>query len=387
MQHASKPPSGANIWGNCSAGGQYLALCPNSDTAETLAGTASHWVWSESLTHDREPNSYLGERDPDNTLIDTAMVEGAQGMLTLSQDYIRRYPDYLRHVETRVHMPQIHNDNWGTCDFSLVKPDHSHFITVDYKSGRRSVSVKRCLQLVDYALGFVNLTTIGKSFALSALPPLLQGVRFTFVVYQPFSYDNCGPVKVWETTADELLPIWYQLHTMAHAEPAMTTGRHCRDCPRVMRCSAARKAGYNLMDYVEHPPELDDMDNAALGLEYDTLTRGMDLLKGRISDLHDELQARVHGGQVGTGYALQTRTGRSKSKWLHEDATVITALGQLGLDIDRGQTAVTPAQALTKAKTQEQRDLIKTLRQPSTTYAELVRLEDHRAASTFQNQE
>ncbi|AAQ96573.1 hypothetical protein [Vibrio phage VP16C] len=368
-QHASIPPSGAPIWGHCSGYLGVMHKVADFDTDATRAGTASHWAFSEAVLNDLDAEDYIGHADPDGTIVDEGMAHGAQLMVDMVREDMEKHPGGQLYIEQRVYMPDIHPDNWGTLDYAYVLPAIKRVILGDYKHGHLEVSPERNLQLVDYLKGLENL--VGYTF---------DGWRIDLKVCQPYAYSPHGPKKVWQASRADIVPLWAQLSEQAHSDPHMTTGKHCRYCPLVGRCSAARQAGYSLISYVKEPFEVDTMTGADLEAERDILTEGSVILKARLEDIEEQLQNRLRKGEKGIGLTLRQTTGRAK--WTQSDKVVITALKSIGLDVSK-ETTITPTQAKDKAKTEAQKAAVKALQRRPNGKIELVKLKDSPAHRAF----
>lgn len=158
------------------------------------------------------------------------MMEAVQSYL----DYVRSLPG-IRHVESRVHRPELHSDFYGTLDFAAVSRKTGggiHF--VDYKHGVGVVvEVEYNLQLMYYAYGF-----LGDDEDYENSEPV------ELTVVQPRA-DHCdGPIRTWATTVGEirqwahevLLPAMQATETDAYLD----MGDHCRFCPAKLVCPAMR---------------------------------------------------------------------------------------------------------------------------------------------------
>lgn len=368
-QHASIPPSGAPIWGHCSGYLSVMHKAGDFDTDATRAGTASHWVFSESIIQNLDPEDFIGLADPDGTIVDESMAKGAESMVDMVRKDLDRYPGGVLYVEQRVHMPDIHPDNWGTFDYAYIVPAIKLVILGDYKHGHLEVSPERNLQLVDYLKGLENF--VGHTF---------DGWRIDLKICQPYAYSPHGPVKVWQANRADIVPLWVQLSEQAHSAPHMTVGAHCKYCPIVGRCSAARKAGYSVISYVQQPFEVDTMDGADLEAERDLLAVGKRLLEARMEDIEEQIFNRLRKGETGMGLTIRTTAGRAK--WKEKESVVIVALKSVGLDVSK-EAAITPTQAKDKAKTDAQRKAVKGLQHRPGGKAELVKLKDSPAQRAF----
>ncbi len=372
-QHASIAPSAAGIWGYCSGYLSIAHLAADHDTDSTRAGTASHWVaLDECARNDMDAEDYIGVADPDGTIVDEGTAEGAQAMVDMIKSLREQYPNADELIEHRVYMYNIHPNNWGTLDYARVMLDKNLIVIGDYKHGHREVGAVRNLQLIDYAMGVLN------SYGLTL--ETNQSLVFEFRICQPFAYSPEGPVKVWRATVAELMPVWRMLAEQANADPHMTVGMHCRDCPAVGRCSAARRACYSVMDYTAQPFLIDNMDGADLATERKLLQVAAKLVDVRLSDIEEQLLHRVKNGDTESGLALKATSGRAK--WREKDETVIATFNTVGMDVSKLAT-ITPTQAQKMAKTEAQRKALEAMQHRPGGKLELIDAADKPAAIAF----
>lgn len=311
-EHAPLPPSGAPQWGHCSAQPMVAQAAVNVETDATRAGTAGHWVVSECLGNwkagtDSLCKDWVGQTAPNGVVIDETMAEGAQAMVSdvLGVAHAHGMPNML--IEHRVHMPQIHKDNWGTLDVAVPLLREGLIYLWDYKAGHRHVDVEGNLQLINYAAGLVNELNMNGYDD--------QHITVVFRIVAPFCYQAPGDTHEWRVKLSDLRGYFNQLNAKAHESrdsPCMSSGAWCRDCPAVGICAVGRKSIYNLIDYVNAPCEIDCMDNEAKAVERGVLTRGVALAKSRLEALEADLTDQVSKGAVVPGLALGTSYGREK---------------------------------------------------------------------------
>lgn len=348
-EHAPLPPSGSPQWGICS--GSILANmhAPDIDTEEKREGTAGHWVMEQCLLRWRDPDGgspscfeWVGKVAPNGVIIDEKMAEGAQvivdDVLTVCNQY-----GGLRNllIEFRVHMPRIHEHNWGTLDVSLFVPEAALLFIWDYKGGHRENRAKENLQLIDYTQGLIEHHGIDGHAD--------QHITASLRIVQPFCYKAKGPIDEWRVLLSDLRPYFNQLHGKAHEafiNPLLSTGPHCRDCAAVGKCSAQRKATYNLIDYANQPYEMDAMSGAELAVERSILIDGLAAAKSRLEAIEDDLQLRVSDGATDTGLALETKYGHIK--WTVPYDQAIAFASQFQVDAQK-KAAITPTQTIAAA--------------------------------------
>lgn len=355
--HAVLAPSFAPVWGKCSAAVAACQDIPNPETEATRNGTASHWVCSEVLGAFRDTGEapeccrYIGTTAPNGVVIDEDMVEGAQVYIDAVTGTVLRasgkgYRVEL-YVEWRVRMPDIHPENWGTLDACVVTyagagagaPQEIRIF--DYKHGHRVCPVEGNLQLLDYAEGVRHALGINGAHD--------QHTLLVLYIVQPFCYASAGPVSRWASKLSDIRGVVNKLRAKAVealTSPGMTSGEHCRDCRACGTCSAARTAGYNLIDVVNAPFELDDMTPAEMATEYGILRAAVRATQARLDDIEARLSHAIAQGATGTGLVLETTYGRKK--WGIPPAQASALASQFGFDI-RKDAVMTPAQALQAA--------------------------------------
>jgi pyruvate/2-oxoglutarate dehydrogenase complex dihydrolipoamide acyltransferase (E2) component len=338
--HAMLAPSSAPVWGHCSGSIIAAQAAPSPETEQTRNGTAAHWVAEVCLTnwkvgHEHDPRAFIGTVCPENgVVVDALIAEGAEVYVTDVIGTLSQIPGGQEAllVESRVHMPSIHEQNWGTLDAAALT-SQGLFIW-DYKHGHAKVEAAENLQLVDYLEG------------LRLHYGLAQQTRVVARVVQPFAYDPSGPVSEWAFELCDIRGHVDQLRAKAEevmTNPTLTSGKHCRYCPGRGRCPALRGAVYNLIDLVDSPLAFDTMTGGDLATEREILLRGQTMLKARLEAIEDDLMHRVKNGDGSCGLSLDSVEGRLN--WTVEPAQAITAINMLvGVDITRPHCD-TPTQA------------------------------------------
>jgi hypothetical protein len=267
-----------------------------------------------------EPSMFLGLTAPNEVVVDQEMVDCA----LVAFENIQSVNADMFAVEQRVEMPQIHPNNRGTLDAAKYVFAENRIYLWDYKHGRKDVTPWRNLQLIDYALGLINLWNVQTN------------VEFVFRIVQPRVYSSSGPVKEWRATRDELIPFFTQLKTKADeamsGKGVMSTGGWCQYCPAVGVCAAARKADQNAIDYVDAAYEIDEMNDEDLGYEFELIERALKVMKKRRDALADEVEYRVSQGSKKTGYAMESKKGRWI--WRGSDDEVVALAAQFGVDAE-----------------------------------------------------
>lgn len=337
----------APIWGRCTGA---ISLCedePNFPTQESAIGTAAHWVLNEVLTHHKlgktkglVAKAYLGRQAPNDEIIDDEIVEGVQ----IAVDEILKVAE--RHnavssllLEHPLQIPAVHPDLTGTLDVALILPGFVYLW--DYKHGHRDRQAINDLQLVCYLFGLVERYR------------LPENTQFLARIIQPFCYHGEESTKTWTGTIASLQPLRASLSFKAHhafSDPLLSTGKHCRDCPAVYKCSAARKMAYNTVDLVNAPIDVDEMGDANLGAEYRLLKETILVIVERIDALKMQIEARIKNGSTQTGFGLKAK--QSRRKWVVNADLACTMAKQYGYDLSK-PGVVTPTQAIKMASKED----------------------------------
>lgn len=386
-QHAPLAPSSAPIWGFCSGSVVASMSVPNVESQESREGTAAHWVgldqcltaWKQSDGGAPSCSQWIGQTAPNGVVIDEKMAEGAQilvdDVLAVCQEHGALQALRLEH---RVHMPQIHEQNWGTLDVAIPLLDRYLVYVCDYKHGYGEVSAKGNLQLIDYMAGLYNELQIDGTMD--------ELITVVFRVVQPFCYSKSGPVDEWRVKLSDLRGYFNQLNAKAHdayLNPTFTAGAHCRRCPAVGRCATARRFGYSVLRHVNEPYLIDTMDVHDLAIEREMLLSAAAGLKGRIEAIEDDLKHRIKAGETGSGLAIEATQGRLNWKVPPEQAIIICR--QFGIDAasPAARTPTQCAQAASKEMKPAFKEVLKTLAHRETTGLKLVNAEDSIVARAF----
>lgn len=382
--HAPIQPSAAPQWAYCSGSVAANAAVPQFDTQASREGTATHWGGETVLRCFRGDSrgelflcsDLIGSEAPNGVVIDDKMAEGAQiwvdDVLAVCQEY-----GALRSmlIEHRVHMPQIHAENWGTLDTAVPVPEHGLLYLWDYKNGHREHSPVDHMQLVNYIFG------------LAAEMRLPEDTTVVLRIVQPFSYSSAGPVKEWRVQLSELYNRFFE-HLRRKAlealtNPTFTAGAWCRDCAAVGRCATARRAAYSVMAYLNEPYQIDAMSGADLAVERKLLEVGEIIIKARRKAIEDDLQHRISQGATDTGLALEGKYGNLG--WHIPPAQAIALAGQFNADIAKPGVD-TPTQAKAKvcaAMRPAFESVLKTVTARKSTGMKLIDAADSRTAQAF----
>lgn len=340
--HAVLAPSSAHIWAVCAASVGMRQQYPEpDDTDAAREGTAAHWYVSE-LLHGRDVP--VGATAPNGVPIDAEMVDCAQGILVDVRDVYHAQVglggDPQMSVESRVYMPIVHEQNWGTPDVQIIDRARKKLFVWDYKYGHRFVDAAGNLQLIDYAIGAL------REFPCADWPHWTVQIN----IAQPRNYHRFGPIREWQTDGRTLLdtyvPMLYEAAKAAMGDnPGFVTGEHCRDCSARHACPALQQAGAIAMDVSLHGHPV-DLSPHALGLELRQIDDAIARLKARQTGLEEQAIGLIRTGQPVPFFTAQHSVGRER--WT-VPASEAFALGDMyGVDLRKAPEPITPNQARAK---------------------------------------
>lgn len=340
-QHARFAPSSANEWGNCSGSIIAQQSAPNLNTKATDEGNAQHWVAEQCLRQGIAPGYFIGHTAPNGIVITDEMVDAVRvvvdDVIEICKKYNARQLLVLEHV---VFMPEIHpTDCWGTLDAALdLRPLGVPIIYLwDFKFGHGIVYAKENLQAVSYLEGLRN------ELGIDGAEDQLITVHVRIV--QPNAFRSTGPIDEWVIKLSDIRGHVNKLHTQAmeaDTNPQMCAGKHCHYCSAVTRCPSAKQATYSLIDRGKQPLNIETYNNLDLAIEYSNLQEGLTLVKARFEAIEAELENRIKSGGTGTGYSIETGSGRSK--WTIPVQQAVMIGKQFGVDLSK-EDVKTPTQA------------------------------------------
>lgn len=330
--HAPLPPSSAHLWRYCAGWRrmQNLAEPLSEDTTRAEEGTAAHWAVSEVLSG-RQVD--VGVIAPNGVVLTDEMCEGADMM----DDAVGPERGSL-HVESRVAMPYIHAENWGTPDAWRL---HGGVIDLfEYKFGHRHVPEYENWQGIDYAWGIVQSLYLHEAPERYDTP-----VRLTIV--QPRDYHAAGPVRTWHLTVGDLVGYAAKLKAAADATDApdaeCTPHASCGDCKARHVCPALQGSALTWAEQATPALPL-VLDPVALARQLAVLDWATDLIKARRDGLAAQAMDVLRRGGSLPGWTI--KQGQGRERWTDLDAAIAMA-EMMGIDISK-PGAITPKQAIKK---------------------------------------
>lgn len=267
--------------------------------------------------------------------------------------------------ETRLRMPRIHADCWGTCDVFWCDLATETLHVVDFKYGKGFVDAFRNWQLLAYAEGAREYSQ-------------WRPRKLALTIYQPRNFDRSGPWRTWEISTEEHDSFVNQLHMAAKLvspNASARTGSACTYCTGRAGCDVLQRAGGFIADMAG---EATGLDPEYLGPELAQLKHAEALLKARITGLEEVAKVRLRSGGRVEGWSLEQGYGREK--WTVSPEEVFAYGDAMDLDLRKAPDAITPAQARKKGLDSSVTDLLAT--KPAGEI-KLVPVSEHRAARAF----
>ena len=351
-------PHNAGQWVNCHGSVLMQTLYPTPPGEESEAakdGKAFHHVVATVLTAMVNPdtrtpimNDLVGEMAPNGVVIDRTMAQAAIDYATSIMKYTNEH-GLLRkvQVEQRIDLSSIlGDDKYGIPDVLIWDDVNGVLLIDDGKWGQRKVEAFENLQLILYALSYID--TVLKADGIAD-----QFIKVRLRIYQPRYYDVEGPYREWETTASELRgyrnQIDYAVTQIRGNSPMCTPGEWCRShhCSAAHVCPALQQSAYNYLDHINHTIPI-HMDNASLAAEYQIMMQAEKLIKARKSAIEQQCIGTIEQGENIPG--IDVKQGYGREKWRDGiDLSQIAMMGELmGVDVTKPTEVDTPAQCRKK---------------------------------------
>jgi hypothetical protein len=226
-------------------------------------------------------------------------------------------------VETRLELPQIHPDCFGTCDAHGLSEDHKVTVIGDLKTGYIQIDAFENWQLISYSSG-INIKTPWTKFMIFQTVPV-------------------PTIREWKVATLQLEKYYAILREAASeamsSNPLMRTGPHCRYCEGMPCCEAGRRAA---LEGVELSLRHKELTPEELAVELHVLNKAADAIKFRLTSLTAQAMSHIaHGKQV-PGWSISSTTGREK--WVVPVKDVIEIGNTFGVDVSKVDV-LTPNQA------------------------------------------
>lgn len=318
-------PSSAHIWTQCAVQPWMAAKVPPelpSDPARE--GTAAAWV-AEMVLTGASPDclSLVGQTHENGWLVEIDMARRIQKYV----DLIRSYGGDI-HVERKV---RLNGHIAGTPDGYLLLTSDGELWVIDLKYGFQIVEPFRNPQVSIYAGAILRQL-------------MARGVKVRRVVigiYQPRAYHPAGIFRKWATDPEKLMVFVHEIEAAGERAqdpnaPA-TAGDHCEYCPAAATCPVVAHANYRVYSALATDQQR-HMNAQEMVEELEFLRVASDMLKGRMSAVHAEAEARIKQGEHLPGWHMEQRAGQRRFKF---PAQVVRAMTGIDPEVPK---MVTPAE-------------------------------------------
>jgi len=331
--HARLAPSAAEMWGpgGCPAYPTMAALYPEpEDGEEAREGTAAHWWVSEAIGGTVHAEGAIA---PNAYPVTAEMLKCGATMVGNCLAVAMEADSF--NVETRVYMPTVHEDNWGTPDFFAINVRARKIWVKDYKFGHRYVEVYKNWQLLDYLAGVCNHYGV----------ILDASWTIHFTIYQPRCFSRVGAWEnEWTCNGAEALALIAQLAVAAVSasgvRPPCHTGPYCRDCTAKIGCAAFQRATENAID-VSLQAAPNELTPEQKGLVLSYVQAAQQRLQGMATGLEASLKADIRAGKRIAGWEI---TNGETEKWTKPEAEVVALGKMMGVELTKPKL-LTPNQA------------------------------------------
>ena len=350
-KHSRIAPSSAGVWVKCPGSVTMKEACPElpREVDHNVEGDAAHWLAAQwlhstekllrgatSLWLEGAKNAFVNTNAPNGFVITEEIADHINGYI-LDIISILNIADIKEplHIEETVYAPRIHAESEGTADTWCFDQSTGTIYIWDFKYGYGIVEVFGNWQLINYALGIIDLVA-------DLDPNPLISMR----IVQPRPYHKDGPVREWRTTAHKLRKYADQLRVAAiealGPDPTVTSGSHCQYCSARASCPAAHKAAMSAIDHTMQAG-VDKLPPDAMASELQVLRRTAEAIKYRLTGLEAEAMSQIKNGEAIPGWALDV--GLGNAVWTRPAEEVFALGDMIGKDLRKVAAPITPAQA------------------------------------------
>lgn len=381
MQHSILQPSGAHRWVNCTA---YVPISRNlapQDSDAAREGRVAHKI-AEDMVEAQRRAMQIPRREElvgtviDGVLITEEMFDGCKIYGDYCGDLMRKtsvFGGEKMGIETRISIPKVHPECFGTCDFWLFDTSTNTIYVIDFKFGFRPVSPVENWQLICYAAGLMN----------NVNGIVDQTINVVFNIIQPRAFGE-NTIRKWGCKLSDLrgnVNILNQAAAEALGDnPTCKTGSWCADCEALLGCEAARRAELNAIDYQSKRTDVIVTDGDELGREIAAAERARNALEFRLEALKAEGLSRLQRGERVTGF--EVGRGRGSTSWSKSIGEIVAFGDLMGTDLRKPVSPITPKQAL---KLGLDEAVIAAFSESKTGAAKLVPTNDKKVKEILQN--
>lgn len=303
--HSKLGASSSERWMHCTASVAFIAEGGEKKdvTIYNVGGHLAHDVAARCLADGSDAWEHVGDTVTEEDVTCTFGPDDAIAVQTYL-DTLRKRKPFKRLIEVGFHCPEIHEQFFGTSDDVDIMPIEDNALDIwDYKHGAGlPVEVKNNSQLKMYAVGAIKyIEKMGLTVP--------RHVRLW--ICQPRAFHPSGPVRMWQTTSEELMRWIDEEWLPKAAETAdperarFEAGDHCRFCPRRLDCPLLHLMKDNILALTE--AEIKMMTDAELGRLNDELVYVGFMRKAAA----DETFARLmKGDQVPGSKLVNAKTDR-----------------------------------------------------------------------------
>lgn len=287
------------------------------DTSARDEGIAAHYMSTVAHSGKMTVEELIDRQAPNGIYMTSEMAEHVTA-------YLKILPPGEMEVDT-----SFAGESWSVGARSdHIGCDAVTLVITDLKYGFRLVEPTENWSLIAHAIGYCVRNGV--------VPQ-----RVTFNIFQPRPYHPDGIFRSHTITYDELWNRYGQLNA-ALSNPAdeLRTNPYCGKCHALATCPAARAANYNAIDTLSRV-FADDMPDAALSFELDTMRAAEDIIKSRANALQELAMHRLKSGRVIENYVVEDRFGNRAWK---QGLTVPLLSMATGIDVSK-PGFVTPAEA------------------------------------------
>lgn len=325
-------PSAAHIWSVCNGHvlmrQKYPEAPDEADSEVTEDGTACHWLASETW---EGRVLQEGQLAPNGRVLTDEMFDGVDTY----HGVLRSWPGVHAECEKFIPIPRIVQGMCGTPDAFAYNPETKTLYVADLKFGFRFVEVWYNLQLICYACGLIDL--LGLSWA---------DTKIVFTVVQPRSFHRDGPVRTWNTTANDILPYVTMLAAAAQRSAVVyMPNPGCYDCPGRHECTAYQNAALAACEVAYGGGSTHELTPEALASELRLLNDAERKIKGRKTGLEVMAEDLLTRGKAVPGWALMP--SYSRETWVEGAETQVMTLAEkfFKVRVSKPPKLITPNQA------------------------------------------
>lgn len=251
-------------------------------------GNAAHWLAAAAFNGEFTIAELVDRKAPNGFNITLEMADHITDFLACLAP---RENGAMMEVITSFANGQLWRVN-SRADYIFYIPERRKLKVNDFKYGWRVVEPEMHWSLIAHAIGW--------SLQSGFWPDLIE-----FGIYQPRPHHRDGKFRTWTITGVELYNLYRTLDaTMSNPTLEVRSNPLCIKCLAVASCPAAKLAGYNAID-ASDKAHSEDISNADLAFELDTLARAKKALETRQDALTALAKHRVERGQVVPNYSLE----------------------------------------------------------------------------------